>query len=201
LAEITAIREALDEHHLKMLRDESKISERVIAARGYYTEHDPEELGRLGFDENQQVLVPALVIPIRDVTGEMVLHRIRPDDPRPNPYKPGKVNKYEMPTGRQNVLDIPPFTFEHLQNINYSLWVTEGESKADSLISQGVAAIALFGVWSWKRAGLPLPDFDRIPMIGRDVNVVFDSDTEDNVNIRQALMYLAHYLKGRTGGA
>jgi hypothetical protein len=191
----------IENHHLKMLRDESKISDNVIAARGYYTEHNPEELAKLGFDENQRVLVPALVIPIRDVTGEVVLHRIRPDNPRPNPHKPGKINKYEMPTGSQNVLDIPPFTIAHLQDVAQPLWFTEGERKADSLTSQGLAAIALFGVWSWKRAGLPLPDFDRIPMIGRDVNVVFDSDTEDNVNIRQALICLAHYLKGRTGSA
>lgn len=202
MTEITTILEdALDERHLLMLREESNISEEVIAARGYYTEHDPEGLAKLGFDENQRVLVPALAIPIRDVTGEVVLHRIRPDNPRPNPDKPGKVNKYEMPTGSQNVLDIPAFTFARLQDINYPLWFTEGERKADSLISQGLAAIALFGVWSWKRSGLPLPDFDRIPMIGRDVNIVFDSDTEDNANIRQALMCLAHYLKGRTGGA
>jgi hypothetical protein len=87
----------------------------------------------------------------------------------------------------------------HLQDVNYPLWFTEGERKADSLTLQGLAAIAIFGVWSWKRAGLPLPDFDRIAMIGRDVNVVFDSDTEANVNMRQALMCLASYIKGRVG--
>lgn len=203
MANITTkpIKEALDEQHLEMLRGESNISEDVIAARGYYTEHDPEGLAKLGFDDNQKTLVPALVIPVRAVTGEVVLHRIRPDDPRPNPYKPGKVNKYEMPTGTQNVLDIPPFTLNYLQEVAYPLWFTEGERKVDALVSQGLAAIGVFGVWSWKRGGLPLPDFDRIPMIGRDINILFDSDTEENTNIRQALTCLARYIKGRVGDA
>ncbi len=88
----------LSEHHLSMLRD-SGISVEVIAQRGYYTEHNPEELARLGFDERQKILVPALVIPIRDVSGEVVLHRIRPDNPRPNLKNRQKLTSTNRPPG------------------------------------------------------------------------------------------------------
>jgi len=188
----------LSQKHVKMLRDESAISEEIIASRGYYTETDPKGLAEIGFDKKQQKLVPALVIPVRDVTGKVVLHRIRPDEPRSNPRKPEKVNKYETPTGSQNVLDIPPFTFARLGD-GMPLWFTEGEKKADALVSRGVAAIGILGVWSWKRDGLPLRDFDKVPMLGRDVRIIFDSDAEENVNVRQALYALGRYMKARTG--
>jgi len=145
--------------------------------------------------------VPALVIPIRNVPGEVVLHRIRPDNPRPNGHKPGRLNKYEMPTGARNVIDVPTLALEGLLDVGRPLWIVEGEKKADALVSRGEVAIGLFGVWSWKRWGLPLPDFDAIPMIGRDVNLVFDSDAAQNVNIRKGLVCLARYLKGRIGDA
>jgi hypothetical protein len=191
----------LSQEHRRSLLEKSSISEEVIRARGYYTEYEPEALGELGFDERQRALVPALVIPIWDVSGEIVLHRIRPDNPRPSSHKPGRLNKYEMPTGARNVIDVPTLALEGLGDTRRPLWITEGEKKADALVSRGEIAVALFGVWSWKRYGLPLPDFDAIPMIGRDVNLVFDSDAAENVNIRKGLVCLAHYIKGRVGDA
>ena len=190
--------------HLKMLREESAIADEVIAVRGYYTEEDPKGLADLGFDKKQQKLVPALVIPIRDITGEVVLHRIRPDSPRPNLRKPEKVNKYEAPTGSKNVLDFPLWSAAQLDpdpNEHYTIWFCEGEKKADAMVSQGLITIGLLGVWSWKRDKMPLPDFDRIPLIGKNVNVLFDSDAETNVGINLALHTLANYLKVRTSGA
>jgi hypothetical protein len=190
----------LAEHHLLMLKD-SGISEEVIAQRGYHTAHQAEDLSRLGFNLKQQALIPALVIPIRDISGEVVLHRIRPDHPRPNPEREGKFFKYESPARARNVLDVPVFSFEHLADTDRPLWFVEGEKKADAIVSQGEVAIALLGVWAWKRNGLPLPEFDRIPMIGREVRVVFDSDAKENVQVRRALGALGHYLKGRVGDA
>ena len=77
------------------------------------------------------------------------------------------------------------------------LWVVEGEKKADSLVSRGECAVALLGVWSWKRDGLPLPDWDDIRLVGREVVVAFDSDAERNVQVRTARLALAEYLRGR----
>jgi hypothetical protein len=200
LPKIESSTKGLAEHHLARLKA-SGLSDAVIARRGYYTEYDAEGLTELGFDRKQRVLVPALVIPVRDTSGEVVLHRIRPDEPRVNGHKPDKLNKYESPKGSSIVLDIPPFSLEHLHDRSYPLWVTEGEIKADALASQGEVAVAILGVWAWKRYGFPLEAFDDIPMIRREIRVVFDSDCLTNVNVRHALMCLSRYLKGRIGDA
>src|SRR5262245_38461247 len=63
------------------LIEASGISPDVAAARGYRTVMKPSELRRLGFGENQ-ARVPALLIPIYNVIGEVVLYQARPDDPR-----------------------------------------------------------------------------------------------------------------------
>jgi hypothetical protein len=84
----------------------SGISEEVIEARGYWTATDPHELIDLGFTENQR-RAPALVIPVRGIDGEVRFSRIRPDDPRPDPEKPGKIIKYEQPRSVDVALDIP----------------------------------------------------------------------------------------------
>ncbi len=187
-------------HHRVMLAKESAVIPEVIEERGYFTANEPEELTELGFAENQ-ARVPALVIPVWGVDGGLRYHRIRPDNPRPNPGKPGKVNKYEQPSGTPLVLDVPRRCQPYLADTDRPLWFVEGERKADSLATQGEVVVAVLGVWAWKRYGRPLPDFDVIPMIGREISVLFDSDAEDNVNVRKGLLGLARYLKGRIGDA
>jgi hypothetical protein len=75
--------------------------------------------------------------------------------------------------------------------------MVEGEKKADALCSRGLCAVGLFGVWAWKRDGLPLPDWDNIAIVGRKVFIAFDSDAERKVEVRRARTALAAYLKGR----
>jgi hypothetical protein len=75
--------------------------------------------------------------------------------------------------------------------------VVEGEKKADSLVSRGECAIDLLGVWSWKRDGLPIGDWDEIRLIGREAFIAFDSDAETNAQVRLARSALASYLKSR----
>ena len=64
-------------------------------------------------------------------------------------------------------------------------------------MSQGECVTALLGVWTWKRAGLPLPDWDHIKLVGREVYIAFDSDVERMVKVKRALLALAEYLKSR----
>jgi hypothetical protein len=59
----------------------SAISEEVAEARGYRTIIIKAELGRLGFSQSQQ-RVPALLLPIWGISGEVVNYHIRPDEPR-----------------------------------------------------------------------------------------------------------------------
>jgi putative DNA primase/helicase len=183
-----------------MLTIESRVSSEVIAARGYTTVYEPEMLRKMGFAEYQS-RVPALTIPIFDVFGELRFHRIRPDDPRPDRGKPNKVIKYEQPPNTPLVIDVPPMSLDALRNTSRRLWIVEGEKKADALVSQGECAIALLGVWAWKRDGYPLPDWDQIPMIGREVRILFDSDAADKVEVRHALYVLSRFLRVKVHGS
>jgi hypothetical protein len=191
------VRPFLVSHHRAMLEDESGISSGLISERGYFTATDHEELRELGFAGYQQKRVPALVIPVHGVSGELLFHRARPDEPRQDRDKPGKVIKYEQPAGTGVAIDVPPRAHSALSDSSVRLWVVEGEKKADALVSQGECALALLGVWSWKRNGLPLPDWDLVHLVGREVLVAFDSDAKRKVEVQRALWALASYLKGR----
>ncbi len=59
----------------------SDISPEVATARGYRSVTVKAELRRLGFSEPQR-RVPALLIPVYGVTGEIMTYQIRPDQPR-----------------------------------------------------------------------------------------------------------------------
>jgi putative DNA primase/helicase len=176
----------------------SGISEKVVEARGYWTATDPGELKDLGFSEYQR-RVPALVIPVHGIDGEVLFNRIRPDDPRPNPNNPEKIVKYEQPAGTPVALDFPPLALEGLLDRLRRLWIVEGEKKADALVSRGEVAIALLGVWGWKKDGQLLLDWEDLPLIDRDVIIAFDSDAVHNYQVRLAEEALAKVLEARGG--
>ena len=186
----------LSPEHLRMLRVGSGISPEDILARGYFTATDPDQLRELGFSE-YQLITPALVVPVHGVQDGPLFYRARPDDPRERKDNPGKFIKYEQPAGTGVVLDVPPRARPMLSDAGKRLWLVEGEKKADSLVSRSECAVALLGVWSWKRDGLPLPDWDDIRLVGREVVVAFDSDAEHNVQVRMARLALAEYLRAR----
>jgi hypothetical protein len=183
-------------HHRSMLEQGSGISPEKINDRGYFTVTDPDDLKELGFAE-YQLRVPAMVIPVYGVDGRFRFYRIRPDDPRRDLEKPGKVVKYEQPTGTGLTVDVPRSAQLSLVDVGTRLWIVEGEKKADALVSRGECAVALLGVWSWKREGLPLPDWDSVRLVGREVHIAFDSDAAHKVEVQRALSALAEYLRAR----
>lgn len=189
----------LAEHHLASLEIDSSISPERVRERGYFTARHPHELAELGFADWQRN-VPALVIPVHGVDGEVRFYRARPDNPRSGD-KPGKRIKYEQPAGSPLALDVPPCALPFLSDRSRRLWIVEGEKKADALASRvaerGECIVALLGVWAWKRDGLPLPDWDSIPLVGRDVCICFDSDAAEKAEILHAERSLAEYLEGR----
>jgi hypothetical protein len=189
----------LSAQHYKMLHDESAISDTIIEQRGYWTATKKTELKDLGFSD-AQCRVPALVIPVHSVTGEIVLHQIRPDEPRAD--KDGKQVKYDTPHKARMALDVHPSIRSHLGNPKLPLFITEGVRKADSAISHGLCCIALLGVWTWRGSNadggkLALPDWEYIALNGRDVYVVFDSDVMLKKPVHQALARLKAFLEGR----
>ena len=137
----------LADHHKKMLIDESGIAPDVAEARGYRTIEKKVELKTLGFSDSQ-CNVPGLLIPVHSPTGEIATYQFRPDQPRID--KDGKPVKYETPSGSRMVLDVHPFVREMLGNPSVPLFITEGIKKSDALVSRGLCAVTLLGVWSWR---------------------------------------------------
>lgn len=77
------------------------------------------------------------------------------------------------------------------------IYITEGEKKAAKACVDGLPCIGLAGVESWqsKKKGYPvLPDFDLVDWTRRPVSVLYDSDIDDNINIRKARLKLLDRL-------
>ena len=190
----------LSDKHKKMLTEGSGISEEVIAARGYRTVNKKVELEELGFVRSQRN-VPGLRVPAYSPTGEIATYQYRPDHPRVD--KDGRVVKYETPSGSRMVLDVHPFARKMLGDPPVPLWISEGIRKADALVSRGMCAVALLGVWSWRgrngRGGLTaLAEWEYVALNGdRRVHIVFDSDIMLKPEVYRAMLMLKTFLEGR----
>ena len=76
---LKAKRATLLPQHLKLI-EESAIRADIADARQYRSATTRSELKRLGFGD-RQCRVPALLIPIWNVHGEIANYQIRPDTP------------------------------------------------------------------------------------------------------------------------
>src|SRR5215217_8937919 len=175
----------------RMLEVESSISSDYIAGRGYYTASRLVDVPKV-FKGRQRRL--GLVIPIYSPSGATGF-RLRPK----RPISPGR--KYEQPHGVPSILDVHPFNLERVRNPRVELWVTEGEKTADSLASRGECVISIPGVNNFAQKGSQggegLSCWDYVPLQGRTVNVVFDSDTLSNSSIQPALERLVALVERR----
>jgi hypothetical protein len=187
----------LSPDHRKMLEEDSGIAPDVIAERGYSTATTPAQLEALDFAEYQR-RVPALVLPVYDVHGQVVLHQIRPDTPRKN--KKRKAVKYETPTGAHLVLDVHPAHVPLLRQADVPLLVIEGLKKKDAVVSrlvpdQPLCPLGIIGTNGWMRDGLPLPDWQAITLPDRKVILVYDSDVTTTPEVGKARKALATFLQ------
>jgi hypothetical protein len=176
----------------------SAITDEVAKARGYRSVEQKARLTELGFSE-RQARVPALLIPVWNVHGEIALYQTRADEPR---IVDGRPVKYETPLRSRMLLDVPPTCRKHLGNPGDPLFVTEGVRKADAAASVGLCCIAVIGVWSWRGTNdqggkTALPDWESIALTDRVAYLVFDSDVMTNISVYQALARLKAFLESR----
>ncbi|MDP9359612.1 MAG: DUF3854 domain-containing protein [Chloroflexota bacterium] len=176
----------------------SGIAAAVAEARGYRSVTTKAEAGRLGFADYQRN-VPALLVPIRGVTGEIATYQLRSDSPR---IRDGKPLKYETPANSRMVIDVPPGALNELGDPARPLLVTEGARKADAAVSAGVCCIALLGVWNWRgrneQGGVTaLADWDSVAVKGRTVCLAFDSDAMTKHAVHAAATRLWDFLAHR----
>jgi hypothetical protein len=181
--------------HRTMLQ-ESGISAEVVKARSYRTVQTKAELKRLGFSDSQ-FNVPGLLLPIYGPSGEIANYQLRPDEPR---IRDGKPVKYETPRGSRMVLDVHPFAREKLGDPSVPLWITEGIKKGDALVSRGLCAVALLGVWNWRGTNeyggkVALPEWEHIALNDRQAYIVFDSDAMRKPQVHKALARLKRFLE------
>ncbi|MDR4469112.1 MAG: DUF3854 domain-containing protein [Nitrospira sp.] len=190
--------ETLLPQHLALI-DASGIAPEIAMARGYRSVTTAKELAELGFSHVQQ-RVPALLIPIHNVMGDVALHQSRPDHPRCNAK--GKPIKYETQFGHRMVLDVSPSVRSQVMNPTEPLFITEGARKTDSAVSRGLCCVALLGVWNWRGSNASggktvLADWEQIALNGRLVYLVFDSDVMTKREVQQALRRLKAFLESR----
>ena len=82
------------------------------------------------------------------------------------------------------------------------LFITEGIKKGDALVSRGLCAIALIGVWNWRGTNehggkTALPEWEYIALNDREVYIVFDSDVMLKQEVYAALVRLKAFLESR----
>jgi hypothetical protein len=176
----------------------SAIADEVAEARGYRSVEQKARLTELGFSPTQ-ARVPALLIPIWNVGGEIALYQTRADGPR---IVEGKAVKYETPLKSRMVLDVPPICRKDLGNPSVPLFVTEGIRKDDAAASVGLCCIGVIGVWNWRGTNdqggkTALADWDSIALNDRVVYIVFDSDVMTKIGVYRALERLREFLESR----
>lgn len=149
---------------------------------------------------NQAVDVPGILIPYADAKRQVVALRTKvlgDYTPRgakkPAGYlsRAGSGNRLYLASGVDwsKILDDPATP----------LLITEGELKALKLCQEGYACVGLSGVWNWLTKSddlesAPITDLMDIEWKGRRVYVVFDSDAEVKVGVRQARDALVKFL-------
>jgi hypothetical protein len=184
--------------HLQKLR-QSSIALEIAETRGY-TSLGVDEVARGWLRENHfrasTALLPAMVIPVWSLEGEVAYHQLRPDAPALD--RANKPIKYPVARKQQFRLDVHPEVLSLVMDGSIPLTVTESILKADALVSQGESAIGLLGCWGWMQDGRPLDDWWRLPLAGREVSVIFDSDVCTNQNVGMAATRLCE-LFGELG--
>ena len=77
------------------------------------------------------------------------------------------------------------------------LLITEGEKKALKANQDGLACVAIGGLWNWQVGGRPIADLDRIDWCERETLIVPDSDAWTRPDLLQPVFALGKELEGR----
>jgi hypothetical protein len=190
---------ALHEEAAEDLR-KSGLSDTTIAAAGLYTP-PPGDLPRLLsarlIDKVRHVLVfpydgTAHGIPLRR-PDEFVRCKLFP----PVSDGQGHTMRYYQRAGTPPRLYIPPPARAALADATVPLLITEGEKKALKATQEGLACLAVGGLWNWQANGRPIVDLDRIDWVEREAVLVPDSDVWTRPDLVQPVYALGKELEGR----
>jgi hypothetical protein len=184
----------------------SGLTDETIALDLYGTETNRVLIARMLDMKKYRTRCDALAIPYRDRTG-----KVRPDfiqfkfhEPRLNAN--GKPIKYESPRRSEAHAYFPARVIGRLDNLAEPLLITEGPKKTSCLAQHGYLAVGISGVWmgmkprprgkDGKAYGEPelIDDLGGLPLEGRLVFIVFDSDAATKAEVRAAERRFARTL-------
>ena len=180
----------ISERHVAFLTARANTPE-TARARGIRSDPSRDQLESMGYTPVQ--IGPGILIPIHPPAGVGCTYSFHPDDPLVTDK--GKLRKYEAPTGSVIRLDVHPLMRDKLLDIKIPILVTEGVLKGDAAVAQGYCAVSIPGVYSWGGQPDILADWEAIPLEGRDVYVIFDSDTASNRQVRDQRDLLCVFLQ------
>jgi hypothetical protein len=191
----------LSDAHSDVLERGSAISPEVTGARGVWTINRPGDLPE-GYNERQRRRTPGMLFAVHRPNGKTTTV-YRPDEAYA--HKPGwKYEQVPKESGGGNVLDVHPFCREWIGDKSVPVLFVEGTKKADALITafrragERVVVVAIVGVWNWLHdGGKPIEDMYAIPLEGRSVTVMFDSDVLSKWQVQLAAKRLAEHAEGR----
>jgi len=199
--------------HLEDLR-RSGLTDETIASAGIRSLSEDElelALAECGWRELQPY-ASAYVIPYGDGFYRLRMHYAEKAEELKE--KLGKEPpKYLQPKGTGVRLYVPPGVKAFQGKAHVPLWVTEGEKKALRLAQEGIAAVALGGVWNFRnpdRTDL-MPELQEwLPELqecftelqewdgrGRRVYLAFDADLWEKPQVQDALYEFACRLAAR----
>jgi hypothetical protein len=194
----------LDPEHRRWLVEESAISPEIIERAGLYSEYDAKAaaklLGRAA--QHWDGHLPVLVIPYR-LPGQRdpVRYRGKPLTPFEVRKNDGSVAyaKYVEPKGSPvHIYFTPPLLDPAIaRDVSIDLFVTEGERKALSAASKGLACLAISGVTQWHEKGSKQlhPGFAFVALRGRKVRLALDRDSLTNKQVRDQEIALGRALE------
>ena len=164
-------------------------------------------------------MFPFLVFPFHDRDGlwnwENGYARVKPSNPSPDAK--GRPKKYLAPYATQSRVYIPPFFCvignrllpdaanpSPLADVTIPLIPVEGEKKTDVVAQHGFLAVGFTGCWNWtKKQKGPngehrlIDDFEAIPLDGREIYLMLDSDVTGNKGIAWAEWCFAKALMAK----
>jgi hypothetical protein len=189
----------VDPEALEDLR-RSGLSDGTIAAAGLFTPA-PADLPRFVSARLVGQVRHVLVFPYRD--GDPGGAQRRHDEfVRCKLFPPvddghGHTIRYYQRAGTPPRLYIPARARAALGDPGVTLLVTEGEKKALRADQDGLACVAVGGLWSWRVGGRPIPDLDRLDWYEREVVIVPDSDVWTRLDLLKPVFALGKELEGR----
>jgi hypothetical protein len=109
----------------------------------------------------------------------------------------GHTIRYYQRGGTPSRLYVPARARAALADPSVPLLITEGEKKALTANQEGLACVAVGGLWNWQAGGRAVADLDRIDWYEREAVIVPDSDIWTRPDLLQPVFALGKELEGR----